>query len=138
MMDRKQILLVDDEEHVLEMLSRRLQSWGYEVLTAADGEECLQMAGDQQPDLILLDILLPKMRGREVCAQLKSNSQTCHIPVVFLTALGMPEQIEAGFNLGAEGYVIKPFNPQEVRERISECLSSSRVAEKREPLTQEK
>lgn len=130
MTDRKQILLVDDEERVLEVLSRRLKSWGYEVLTAVDGEECLQMVGDHQPDLILLDILLPKMRGREVCTQLKDNSQTRHIPIVFLTALGMPEQIEAGFNLGAVGYIIKPFNPQELRERISECLSSDSFQEK--------
>lgn len=124
MADRKRILLVDDEEHLLEMLSRRLQSWTYEVLTSTNGEEGLRMAEDEQPDLILLDILLPKMPGREVCIQLKNNSQTRHIPVVFLTALGMPEQVEAGFRVGAAGYVVKPLNPQELREQISECLSS--------------
>ena len=119
----KRILLVDDEERILEVLSRRLQSWGYEVLTGKTGEEGLQIAETAQPDLILLDIVMPTMRGREVCARLKEDSRTKRIPVIFLTALGMPEQVEAGIHLGAEDYIVKPFNPQEMKQRIEACLS---------------
>ena len=122
---QKRILLVDDEEDILQLLSRRLQSWGYEVLTARKGEEALQRAAVEQPDLILLDIVMPGMNGREVCLGLKANPQTLRIPVIFLTALGMPEQIEVGIHLGANDYIVKPFEASEMRERIQDCLESN-------------
>lgn len=127
MESRKRILLVDDEEEVLKVLSRRLQSWGYEVVTAASGEESLKIAERRELDLILLDILMPGMKGHDVCARLKADPKFQRIPVVFLTALAMPENIEAGINAGADDYIIKPFNPQEMRERIEDCLRRHQI-----------
>ena len=81
------------------------------------------MAEEQLPDLILLDIMMPKMKGREVCARLKANPKTQHIPVIFLTALGLADHIKAGMDLGAEDYIVKPFEPAELKDRITVCLA---------------
>lgn len=120
---KKRILIIDDTKDILLVVSRRLQSWGYEALTAADGEEGLTVAETSLPDLILLDIMMPKMKGRDVCARLKANPKTQHIPVIFLTALGLADHIKAGMDLGAEDYIVKPFEPAELKERIMVCLA---------------
>ncbi len=117
------ILLVDDEPNVLKMVSRRLTSEGYQVVTALSGEEGLQLAQTQQPDLILLDIMLPKMKGRDVCARLKADPATQEIPVIFLTALGLADHVKAGMDLGAEDYIVKPFEPATLLERVKVCLA---------------
>jgi DNA-binding response OmpR family regulator len=120
---KKKILIVDDTKDILLVVSRRLASWGYEPLTAESGEEGLRIAQEQVPDLILLDIMMPKMKGREVCQQLKSNPKTQKIPVIFLTALGLADHVKAGMDLGAADYIIKPFEPAELRDRIAVCLA---------------
>lgn len=120
---KKRILLVDDTKDVLQVISRRLGSWGYEVLMSDSGEEGLRIAEEQVPDLILLDVMMPKMKGREVCARLKANPKTAHIPIIFLTALGLADHIKAGMDLGAEDYIVKPFEPAELKERIAICLA---------------
>ncbi len=120
---RKRILVIDDAKDVLEVISRRLESWGYEPLTAESGEEGLRMAEEPVPDLILLDIMMPKMKGRDVCARLKADPKTARIPVIFLTALGLADHVKAGMDLGAEDYIVKPFEPTELKERIAVCLA---------------
>ena len=120
---KKRILIVDDTKDILQVVSRRLQSWGYEALTAESGEEGLRIAEAQLPDLILLDIMMPTMKGREMCAHLKTNPKTQQIPVIFLTALGLADHVKAGMDLGAEDYIVKPFEPAELRDRIAICLS---------------
>ena len=120
------ILLVDDEESVRKIVGRRLEIDGYRVLTADSGEEGLKIAQEQLPDLVLLDIMMPKMKGRDVCARLKADPKTAHIPVIFLTALGLADHIKAGMDLGAEDYIVKPFEPTELKERIKVCLSRHR------------
>ena len=120
---KKRILIVDDTKDILQVISRRLGSWGYEVLVAESGEEGLQVAEEHLPDLILLDIMMPKMKGREVCARLKANPKTQQIPIIFLTALGLADHIKAGMDLGAEDYIVKPFEPAELKERITICLA---------------
>ena len=120
---KKRILLVDDTKDILLVIARRLSSWGYDVVTADSGEEGLRIAEEQLPDLILLDIMMPKMKGREVCARLKANPKTQRIPVIFLTALGLADHIKAGMDLGAEDYIVKPFEPAEIKERIAVCLA---------------
>ena len=119
----KCILLVDDTEDILLVVSRRLTSWGYEALTAASGEEGLKLAEAHVPDLILLDIMMPKMKGRDVCARLKADPKTAKIPVIFLTALGLADHIKAGMDLGAEDYIVKPFEPAELKKRIAVVLA---------------
>jgi len=75
------------------------------------------------PDLILLDIMMPKMKGREVCARLKANPKTQHVPVIFLTALGLADHVKAGMDLGAADYLVKPFAPEELRKRVTVVLA---------------
>ena len=116
------ILIMDDTKDILLVVSRRLKSWGYEVVTASSGEDGLRVAESQPPDLILLDIMMPKMKGRDVCAHLKSNPKTQGIPVIFLTALGLADHVKAGMDLGAEDYVVKPFEPEDLKQRIKICL----------------
>ncbi len=120
---RKRILLVDDTKDILLVVSRRLQSWGYEVVTADSGEEGLRLAEAQVPDLILLDIMMPKMKGRDMCSRLKANPKTAHVPIIFLTALGLADHIKAGMDLGADDYIVKPFEPAELKDRIAVCLA---------------
>jgi DNA-binding response OmpR family regulator len=120
---RKRILIVDDTRDILQVVSRRLQSWGYEPLTAETGEEGLRIAQEELPDLVLLDIMMPKMRGRDVCAKLKADPRTRHIPVIFLTALGLADHVKAGMDLGADDYIVKPFEPAELKDRIAICLA---------------
>ena len=122
-MSSRTILLIDDEPSLLKTLGRRLQRGGFGVLTADSGEEGLRVAEAQVPDLILLDIMMPKMKGRDVCARLKANPTTQHIPVIFLTALGLADHIKAGMDLGAEDYIVKPYEWDELRERIMVCLA---------------
>jgi DNA-binding response OmpR family regulator len=124
----KRILIIDDTKDILMVVSRRLQSWGYEALTASSGEEGLRLAEERVPDLILLDIMMPKMKGREVCARLKANPKTQHVPVIFLTALGLADHVKAGMDLGAADYLVKPFAPEELRKRVTVVLA--RHAEK--------
>ena len=120
---RKRVLIVDDTIDLLTVVARRLESWGYEPLTAQSGEEGLLLAEQELPDLVLLDIMMPKMKGRDVCARLKANPKTAHIPVIFLTALGLADHVKAGMDLGAEDYIVKPFEPAELKERIAVCLA---------------
>ena len=96
------ILIVDDTKDILLVVSRRLESWGYETFTAESGEEGLRIAAEQVPDLILLDIMMPKMKGRDVCTKLKADPKTANIPVIFLTALGLPDHDKAGLDLCSE------------------------------------
>ena len=120
---KKRILIVDDTKDILTVVSRRLQSWGYEALTAETGEDGLRLAQEQLPDLVLLDIMMPKMKGRDVCARLKADSKTAQIPVIFLTALGLADHVKAGMDLGAVDYIVKPFEPAELKERIAVVLA---------------
>ena len=120
---RKRILIVDDTKDILLVVSRRLKSWGYEPLLSDSGEDAIRVAEEQSPDLILLDIMMPKLKGRDVCARLKANPKTQHIPVIFLTALGLADHIKAGMDLGADDYIVKPFEPAELKERITVCLA---------------
>jgi len=119
----KRILIVDDTKDILLVVGRRLKSWGYEALTASSGEEALKIIEEQKPDLVLLDVMMPKMKGRDVCLRMKANPATANIPVIFLTALGLADHVRAGMDLGAEDYIVKPFEPAELKERITIVLS---------------
>ena len=119
----KTILLIDDEANLRRVITRRLEREGYRALSAESGEEGLRLAETQQPDLILLDIMMPKMKGRDVCAHLKADPKTARIPVIFLTALGLADRIQAGMHEGADDYLVKPIEPEKLRERIAVCLA---------------
>jgi DNA-binding response OmpR family regulator len=112
---RFRILVVDDEERILNFLRSKLKASGYEVLTATDGAEGLEQAQAQEPDLLVLDLIMPKINGFEVLKQLRSFST---VPVIILTARGADVDKVKGLALGADDYLAKPFNPDELVARI--------------------
>jgi two-component system alkaline phosphatase synthesis response regulator PhoP len=118
----KRILVVDDEEDILELLGYSLGREGYDVLTAATGEEALKKAKGNAVDLVVLDLMLPGVDGLEVCRQLKANGETRSIPIVMLTAKGEESDVVAGLELGADDYVTKPFSPRVLLARIRAVL----------------
>ncbi len=121
-MTRKQILVVDDEEDILELVSYNLSKEGYQTVCTPTGEEALEIAKKSSPDLIVLDLMLPGIDGLEVARFLKSDAQTSHIPVVMLTAKGEESDIVAGLELGADDYVTKPFSPRVLTARVKAVL----------------
>ena len=129
------LLLVDDEASVRKTVGRRLEREGFRVLTAESGEEGLRLAQEQLPDLILLDIMMPKMKGRDVCARLKAEPKTARIPVIFLSALGLADHVKGGMEMGADDYIVKPFEPDELKNRIAVVLARYAQPEKAKPPT---
>ena len=120
----KTILLVDDEEAILELISATLgQDDGYQFVLARDGEEALNTALKYKPDLIILDVLMPKRDGYYVCRALKQNPETAHIKVLILTALAQEIDCQRALESGADGYLIKPFSPMALLEKLEESLT---------------
>ncbi len=120
MAERLRILLVDDEPDILKMVGKRLESEGYEVSLAIDGEEALEKIQEENPDLVILDIMLPKVNGFEVCRQLKQNSLHQGIPVILFTAMTQQKDKRLGLECGADAYVCKPFRTDELLDKIRE------------------
>ncbi|MBU1165202.1 response regulator [Patescibacteria group bacterium] len=123
MANKKTILLVEDDEFLAELYATKLNLEGYEVLVASDGEKGFKTASDKIPDLILLDIILPKMDGFEILKKLKANKKTKDIPVILLTNLSQKDEVKKGLDLGANDYLIKAhFMPSEVISKIKKVL----------------
>ena len=118
-MASNKILIVDDDENICELLRLYLEKDGFETRSAFDGEQALAMAGEYAPDLILLDIMLPKLDGWQVCRQIRKISET---PIIMLTAKGETFDKVLGLELGADDYVTKPFDTKEVLARIKAVL----------------
>lgn len=116
------ILIVEDEEHIQELLRFNLQNNGYDVLLASDGLQGLTMAREHQPDLMLLDLMLPKMDGLDVCRAVKSDPKTMGLPIIMLTAKGSETDKVLGLELGADDYLTKPFSIRELMARIKVVL----------------
>ncbi len=114
----KRILVVDDEEDILNLLSYNLKKAGFDVVTAQDGPEALELAVKERLGLILLDIMLPNMEGTEVLKRLKADPSTAGVPVIMLTAKGEEIDRIVGFELGADDYITKPFSPRELILRV--------------------
>ena len=110
-MSRETILLVDDEPHIIELVQMYLQKEGYTVLSAGDGERALQTIAAMEPELIVLDLMLPKVDGWEVCRQVRAESD---VPIIMLTARDEAVDKIVGLELGADAYLTKPFNPREL------------------------
>ena len=121
------ILIVDDEADLRKLLDFNLKTAGYSTCQASDGREALLMAKEHVPDLIILDMMLPDMRGIEVCKTLKQDQVTREIPVLILSALGGEIDRVVGFELGAEDYVVKPFSVRELVLRVKAILKRSIV-----------
>ncbi|MDA8217333.1 MAG: response regulator transcription factor [Dehalococcoidales bacterium] len=119
------ILIIDDESIVREVVERYLVREGYSVRTAADGETALQIAYEQQPDLVVLDLMLPKVDGLEVCRRLRAESS---VPIIMLTAKGEETDKVVGLTLGADDYMVKPFSPRELVARVQAVLRRAPTA----------
>lgn len=124
----QKILVVDDEEDIVAALSIRLKALGYEVITAKDGMAALDAARTQSPDLILLDIMLPKLDGYKVCRMLKFDEKYRHIPIIMITAKVADPNKKMGEEVGADAFITKPFNPEELVARIKDLISGRKKA----------
>lgn len=116
---KEKILVVDDEASIRRILETRLSMIGYDVVTAADGEDAIATFHETQPDLVVLDVMMPKLDGYGVCQELRKESD---IPIIMLTALGDVADRITGLELGADDYVVKPFSPKELEARIRSVL----------------
>ncbi|MDF2629681.1 MAG: two-component response regulator [Symbiobacteriaceae bacterium] len=125
MVSPKRILVVDDDPKILKALDQALRKEGYEVLRAADGEEALQLCRDESPDLIILDIMLPKLDGFEVCAKIRALD---NVPILILSARGEEMDKVVGFNVGADDYLTKPFRLSELVLRVRAILRRAGAA----------
>ena len=119
---QKKILVVEDEESLLKLESILLTTKGYLVQGVTTGLAALEAIDEEMPDLVLLDVMLPKMDGFEVCSRIKQNPATKHIPVILLTAKKTPEDISRGHEVGADQYVTKPFKSAMVMDTIANLL----------------
>jgi DNA-binding response OmpR family regulator len=132
---KEQILIVEDDIDLAEMLNAYFRVQGYEVLTAAWGEDALKMCQDVIPDVVVLDIRLPDIDGYEVCRQLRSRRRTENVPIIFLTEKRDRGDRLAGLELGAVDYITKPFDIQELRLRVRNALNRSRMETLTNPIT---
>ncbi len=124
------ILIAEDERDIRELVSFSLQFGGFSVVQAANGAEAVEYAEKELPDLILMDVRMPKMTGYEACRQMKTMETLRDIPVVFLSAKGQESEIQTGMEVGAEEYILKPFAPDELVKQVQAVLD--RVAKRRQ------
>ena len=122
-MDKKRILIVDDEEDILNVLRFRLEANNYEVLSASDGQEGLNKARSEKPDLIILDLMLPKLDGYKVCRMLKFDETYKAIPIIIFTARAQKKDEELGMEMGVDAYIAKPFESEVLLEKMKELLN---------------
>lgn len=117
------ILIAEDEPDIRELVAFTLRFAGHEVTATANGEEAVQQAGQVIPDLILMDVRMPKMTGYEACRLMKQDPILKDIPVIFLSAKGQDSEIQTGMDVGAEDYMLKPFAPMQLTDRIKAILA---------------
>jgi DNA-binding response OmpR family regulator len=127
-MSRKKILLVDDSSTVLLLHRMMLSHCGYELLTARDGQEALDKASTERPDLIFLDVIMPRMDGFQTCRALRSRSETKNVPIILVTTRGEPHYVRQGFESGCTDYITKPFDGEELLAKVRSHLEEARGA----------
>ena len=120
----KKIIVVDDEKDIVETLSFMMRARGYEVMEAYDGEEGLKLAKEQSPDLMILDVMMPKINGYKIARLLKYDSKYKHIPIIMVTARGQDSDKLIGEETGADEYITKPFEFEEVLDCVNKYLEA--------------
>jgi DNA-binding response OmpR family regulator len=120
----KLVLVADDDADVRELVEFRLARAGYEVITAADGEQAVEVAIERRPDLCVIDVMMPKLDGYEVTERLRKREELAGVPVLLLTASVQEAAVERGFAVGADDYIKKPFSPRELLERVAAALNA--------------
>ena len=126
---KSKVLVVDDEPEAVELVEFNLKGAGYEVSTASDGAEALNKARRIQPNLVILDVMMPEIDGMEVCKLLRRDPATSNIPIIMLTAKASEVDRVLGLELGADDYVVKPFSPRELVLRVKKLLDRGKPAE---------
>jgi DNA-binding response OmpR family regulator len=116
------ILVADDEEDLRELVSYRLSRSGYEVVEAVDGQEALELATERTPDLMVLDVMMPRLDGYELTRRVREQDSLRGVPVILLTARSQESDVSRGFDVGADDYLKKPFNPDELVARVRAVL----------------
>ena len=116
------VLAADDDEDILDLVAFRLERSGYTVIVARDGEEALELAAKELPDLAVLDVMMPKVDGFEVTRRLRADDATSRMPIILLTARSQDADVQQGFEAGADDYLRKPFSPDELRARVQAIL----------------
>jgi two-component system, OmpR family, alkaline phosphatase synthesis response regulator PhoP len=127
---KEKILIVDDEKDIVKMLDYNLKKEGFRTVSASNGEDALDLAFKEHPDIILLDLMLPGMDGLEVCKALKKEGKTASVPIIMLTAKTQEADKIVGLELGADDYVTKPFSPRELIARIKAVIRRSKEKDK--------
>jgi DNA-binding response OmpR family regulator len=122
------ILVAEDERDIRELINFTLMFAGHKVTQASNGAEALDLAPKVKPDLIMMDVRMPKMTGYEACRQIKQIDELKNVPVIFLSAKGQDEEVQTGLEAGAVEYILKPFAPDELTRRIAEILSKNGVS----------
>src|SRR2546429_9122719 len=120
------VLVVDDDPVILQLLRVNFELEGYEVVTAADGEEGVQQVRAQQPDVVISDVMMPRYDGMHLVRALKDDPATAGLPIILLSAKAQSDDVTKGLELGVDDYVTKPFDPLELVERVNDVLSKSR------------
>ena len=116
------IVIAEDEPDIRELIAFTLRFAGYEVITGSNGEEGYELTKKVHPDLAMFDVRMPKMTGYDACKKVKADPEIAHIPVIFLSAKGQESEIEQGLAAGAEEYLLKPFAPDQLTERVKAVL----------------
>lgn len=124
----KTVLIVDDESYIVKSLSFVMKNAGFETCSAGDGEEALQKLDEMVPDLVILDVMMPKLDGFEVCKAIRANPAWSSIKIIMLTAKGRDTEREKGLALGADDYLTKPFSTRDILKRVQEMMNEERKA----------
>jgi two-component system alkaline phosphatase synthesis response regulator PhoP len=120
------ILIAEDERDIRDLIAFTLKFAGYDVVTANNGEEAVQLAKQELPDLVITDVRMPKMTGYEACKLIKADPTTAHIPVVFLSAKGQEAEVQTGLDSGADEYLLKPFAPDQLTRKVADILAAAK------------
>jgi DNA-binding response OmpR family regulator len=118
-------LIAEDERDIRDLITFTLGFAGYDVIAATNGEEAFQKALEVMPDLILMDVRMPRMTGYEACKRIKAEEKIKHIPVVFLSAKGQESEVQTGLEVGAVEYILKPFSPDQLTDRVRAILGKN-------------
>ncbi len=129
------ILVADDDLEIMELLKFTLEQEDFSVITASDGEEALTLVREEHPDIVLLDVNMPRLTGYEVCEKIREDGSTCLIPVIMLTSFSKTKDRLTGIKLGADDYIEKPFEPYEIVARIEGLLKRTKESLSANPLT---
>ncbi|HNW33481.1 MAG TPA: response regulator [Candidatus Ozemobacteraceae bacterium] len=127
-MEMRKILVADDEPHILRVVKDKLANAGFTVMTATNGEEALEAARREKPALVLLDVMMPKMNGFDVCRALRAEADFKNVPILLLTARGQEVDRQMGLDAGASEYITKPFSPRELLATVQTHLEAAKTA----------